>query len=305
VWLAGVGFGGGLFAVPLNAFMQERAEPEEKGRIIATNNFVNMVGVILASGVLWLLHDVGHWNTATIILALGITVLAGTPYVVSVVPDRSLRFVLWCLVKIFFRVRIYGAERVPREGGALLVSNHVSYADGFLLGLLTPRLIRFLMWRPFFELPVAHTLFRTVHAIPIGIDSPKETIRSLRVARAALEQGHLVGIFPEGGVTRDGEIGPFERGYLRISEKSGKPIIPIRIEGLWGHPLSFKDGGLFRSWQHLWRPVVTIRVGNALPSSTPPLALREAIRELTLSQAQAAIHRDHLTGDEVGGVQEI
>jgi acyl-[acyl-carrier-protein]-phospholipid O-acyltransferase/long-chain-fatty-acid--[acyl-carrier-protein] ligase len=305
VWLAGVGFGGGLFAVPLNAFMQERAEPEEKGRIIATNNFVNMVGVILASGVLWLLHDVVHWNTSTIMLALGVTMLVGTPYVVSVVPDRSLRFVLWCLLKIFFRVRIYGAERVPREGGALLVSNHVSYADGFLLGLLTPRMIRFLMWRPFFELPVAHTLFRAVHAIPIGIDSPKETIRSLRVARAALERGHLVGIFPEGGVTRDGEIAPFERGYLHISQKSEKPIIPIHIEGLWGHPLSFKNGGLFRSWQHLWRPVVTIRVGNPLPSSMSPVALREVIRDLTLAQAQAAIHRDHLTGDEVGGVQEI
>jgi acyl-[acyl-carrier-protein]-phospholipid O-acyltransferase/long-chain-fatty-acid--[acyl-carrier-protein] ligase len=231
--------------------------------------------------------------------------LAGTPYVVSLVPDRSLRFVLWCLLKIFFRVRIYGAERVPREGGALLVSNHVSYADGFLLGLLTPRMIRFLLWRPFFELPIAHALFRAVHAIPIGIDSPKETIRSLRVARAALEQGHLVGIFPEGGVTRDGEIGPFERGYLHISEKSGKPIIPIRIDGLWGHPLSYKNGGLFRSWQHLWRPVVTIRVGNLLPSSTSPIALRDVILELTLAQAQAAIHRDHLTGDEVGGVQEI
>jgi acyl-[acyl-carrier-protein]-phospholipid O-acyltransferase/long-chain-fatty-acid--[acyl-carrier-protein] ligase len=275
-WLVGIGFGGGLFAVPLNAYLQEHAGTEEKGRIIATNNFINMVGVILASGVLWFLHDLIHWNPAVITLALGITMLVGTPFAIQQVPDRSLRFLLWCLLKILFNVRIHGAERIPRRGGALLVSNHVSYADGFLIGMATPRMIRFLLWRPFYKMRFVTVLFRTLHAIPIGIDSPKDTIRSLRLARAALEAGHLVGIFPEGGVTRDGEIGPFERGYLRI----GHPIIPIHIEGLWGHPLTFAKGGLFRSWNRAFRPLVTIHIGQPIDAALPPTEMRQAIVEL-------------------------
>jgi acyl-[acyl-carrier-protein]-phospholipid O-acyltransferase/long-chain-fatty-acid--[acyl-carrier-protein] ligase len=286
-WLAGIGFGGGLFAVPLNAYLQEHAGSEEKGRIIATNNFINMVGVILASGVLWFLHDLLHWNPAIITLALGIAMFVGTPFMIQQVPDRSARFVLWCLLKVLFRVRIDGAERIPREGGALLVSNHISYADGFLIGLATPRMIRFLLWRPFFEMRQVTWIFRTLHAIPIGTDSPKETIRSLRLARAALEEGHLVGIFPEGGVTRDGEIAPFERGYLRI----GGPIIPIHMDGLWGHPLSCKNGGLFRSWKHVFRPLVTIRIGESLVDSTAPAELRQTIVDLGRSDSAALAWR--------------
>ncbi len=276
MWLVGIGFGGGLFAVPLNAYLQEHAGTEEKGRIIATNNFINMVGVILASGVLWFLHDLIHWNAAVITLALGITTLVMTIFVVQQVPDRSLRFVLWCLLKIFFNVKIHGAERIPRHGGALLVSNHVSYADAFLIGMATPRMIRFLLWRPFFEMRGVTVLFRTLHAIPIGTDSPKETIRSLRLARTALEAGHLVGIFPEGGVTRDGEIGPFERGYLRI----GNPVIPIHIDGLWGHPLTFKNGGLFRSWNRVFRPLVTINIGEPIDAALPPTEMRQLVIDL-------------------------
>jgi acyl-[acyl-carrier-protein]-phospholipid O-acyltransferase/long-chain-fatty-acid--[acyl-carrier-protein] ligase len=299
IWLAGIGFGGGLFAVPLNAYLQEHAEADEKGRILATNNFINMVGVILASGVLWFLHDLLHWNPAIITLALGITMLFGTLFVVQQVPDRSLRFVLWCLLKIFFRVKIHGAGHIPRQGGALLVSNHISYADGFLIGLATPRMIRFLLWRPFFEMRGVTVLFRALHAIPIGIDSPKETIRSLRLARAALEAGHLVGIFPEGGVTRDGEIGPFERGYLHIGNRSGKPIVPIHIDGLWGHPFSFKNGGLFKSWAHFPRPRVTIHIGSPMNAATAPAELRQAIIDLARSQPDRSFLGDR-TPDQVG-----
>jgi acyl-[acyl-carrier-protein]-phospholipid O-acyltransferase/long-chain-fatty-acid--[acyl-carrier-protein] ligase len=180
------------------------------------------------------------------------------------------------LLKIFFNVKIHGAERIPRHGGALLVSNHVSYADAFLIGMATPRMIRFLLWRPFFEMRGVTVLFRTLHAIPIGTDSPKETIRSLRLARTALEAGHLVGIFPEGGVTRDGEIGPFERGYLRI----GNPVIPIHIDGLWGHPLTFKNGGLFRSWNRVFRPLVTINIGEPIDAALPPTEMRQLVIDL-------------------------
>jgi 1-acyl-sn-glycerol-3-phosphate acyltransferase len=276
VWLAGVGFAGGLFAVPLNAFLQERAGASEKGRVLATNNFANMLGVILASGVLWCLH----WNAGWIIFALGIVIVAGTTYVVSVLPDLSIRFVLWCVATVLFRVRVEGGERIPRQSAALLVANHVSFADAVLIGYTTPRIVRFLMWGPYYNHPAARMFFRALHAIPISAQSPKETVRAIHRAQEELRSGELVGIFPEGHISLDGEMRKFERGFERIVNGAAVPIIPIHIEGMFGHPLSYKGGGLFRSWERVFRPAVTVRVGEPIHGDISPEELRGLISGL-------------------------
>jgi acyl-[acyl-carrier-protein]-phospholipid O-acyltransferase/long-chain-fatty-acid--[acyl-carrier-protein] ligase len=275
-----VGFAGGLFVVPLNAFLQERAGAGEKGRLLATNNFANMLGVILASGVLWLLHDLLHWNAGSIILALGIVIIAGTAYVVSVLPDLALRFFLLGVVNAMFRVRVEGGERIPRQGPALIAANHISFADAVMIGYATPRIIRFLMWRRYYDWPLARAFFKVLHAIPISLASPKDTVRAIRQAREELNKGELVGIFPEGHITFDGKMRAFERGFERIVDGSHAPIIPIHLNGLYGHPLSYKGGGLFRSWEHLFRPVVTVRVGNPVYGQISPDELKQLIVDL-------------------------
>ncbi len=295
-WLAGVGFAGGLFVVPLNAFLQEDADADERGRILATNNFANMLGVILASAILWILHDQFHWNAGAILAALGVVTLVATAYVVRLVPERAVRFFAWCLVVTFFRIRVEGRERIPQSGGALLVANHISYLDAALVGYTTQRIVRFLMWKPFYELPVIHAFSRVFHAIPIAIDSPKATLRALRAARAELEKGELVGIFPEGSVTRSGNIEPFERGFERIVDRTDAPVIPIRLDGLYGHPLSCKGGAIFRSWEHLWRPIVTVRVGKPVHGPITSAKLRQIIVELPAGDAgslSATVVRQH------------
>src|SRR5262249_23016087 len=146
-----VGFFGGFFAVPLNALLQQRAGDQEKGRLMATNNFMNTVGILLASAALWLCRDVLHLSADRIILAFGVLTLASSVYVLSIVPEFLLRFSLWLLTHTIYRIRIVGQEHVPSRGPALLVCNHLSHVDGFLVGSCIQRFVRFLVYRPYYE----------------------------------------------------------------------------------------------------------------------------------------------------------
>ena len=259
-WLAAVGFSGGLFIVPLNAYLQERAGTNEKGRLLATNNFMNMIGVIAASGALALMHDVLHFHPATILIVLGAVTLVSTIYIAWLMPAALVRFFTWTSINIFFKVRIVGAENLPKTGGALLVSNHVTYADAALIGCATDREIRFLMWQALYEKPWLRPFCKLFNTIPLPTGAPKESLRALVSARQEIENGSLVAIFPEGELTRTGHVKPFERGVellLRGAEPK-PPVIPIYLEGLWGHALSKKCGRL-----KLRRPV-TISIGEPI-----------------------------------------
>ena len=109
--------------MPLNAFLQERAEPGgEKGRLLATNNFLNMIGVVLASGALYLFHDLLGWTPSHILAALGLLTLAATVYIAWLVPAPLVRLILWCCANLFFKIRIVGANNIPKKGAALIVS---------------------------------------------------------------------------------------------------------------------------------------------------------------------------------------
>jgi acyl-[acyl-carrier-protein]-phospholipid O-acyltransferase/long-chain-fatty-acid--[acyl-carrier-protein] ligase len=287
--LTGIGFSAGLFAVPLNAYLQEHADPAHKGRILTTNNFANMLGVILASGFLALLHDVLGWNAGIILSAVGALMLLGTIYIVRLLPDITVRFVLWLIMVTFFRVRVEGRHHIPRTGGALLVSNHISYADSVLVGQCTSRIPRFLMWRPIYNTPGMKFFFEVLHAIPINAESPKSTILALRQARAVLESGELVAIFPEGSITRTGEIEAFQRGFERIVDGLDTPIVPMHVSGLWGHPLSTKGGAIFASWEKLWRPIVEIKVGEPIYGPISPADLREIVLDLAHNQTRTLV----------------
>jgi len=277
--LALVGFGGGFMAVPLNAYLQEEPAPDEKGRMIAVNNLMNSVAMMVAYVLLDLMHDVLHWTPRGIFAALAAAMLVGAVATVRIMPAFVMRFVLTHLVHLFFRLRIVGGQNIPRSGPALIVANHVSYADAVLAGYATRRFIRFLIWKPLYETRVAKPFFDVLMAIPIDNGTPKVAIRALHAANNELRNGKLVGIFPEGQITRDGEVAPFERGYERILRGVNCPIIPVYIEGMWGHPLSRKGGEAFRSWDGWFRRRVTVHVGAPVNADTPPEELRKIVKE--------------------------
>ncbi len=280
-WLIAIGFSGGLFFVPLNAFLQERAGTQEKGRLLATNNFVNMAGILLASAILWILHDQLHWPAIRIIAALGIVTLAATAYIVSVLPAELLRLNVFGLSRLLFRITIEGAERIPATGAAILVSNHVSYVDAVLIGGCTHRFIRFLMWKPYFDLKFAKPFFKILQAIPINPGSPKETVRALRNASNELKQGELVCIFPEGGLTRTGHVQTFQRGIEHLMGYAPDvPVLPIYLDGLRNHPLSATGRRSFLDWIRSLRREIRIVIANPIYGTITAHDLRLRVLEL-------------------------
>lgn len=284
-WLAGAGLAGGLFIVPLNAFLQERAEPTEKGRLLATNNFVNMIGVVLASGALYLFHDLLHWTPSYIIGALGVATLAATIYIAWLVPAPLIRLVLRALAHVFFKIRIAGANNIPQKGAALIAANHVSYADAILIGCATPRLIRYLMWQPLYENKWLNPICRLFDTIPVP-QHPREALRALRQARTELQNDGAVCIFPEGELTRTSHVKPFERGVDVIRRGlDSTPVIPIYLDGLWGHALSLKGGRPFASRLTL-RHSVTIYIGEPIVGDVSSEQLYQRVLELGTKAAQ-------------------
>jgi acyl-[acyl-carrier-protein]-phospholipid O-acyltransferase/long-chain-fatty-acid--[acyl-carrier-protein] ligase len=276
--LALVGFFGGLFAVPLNALLQQRSGDQEKGRLMATNNFLNTVGILLSAVALWLCGTVLRMTPDRIVLVFGIITLISSVYVLAVVPEFLIRFSLWLLTHTIYRIRIVGQEHVPFRGPALLVCNHMSHVDGFLVGACVQRFIRFMVYRPIYEHWALHRPLKLMKAIPVA--AGRDAVASLEHARRELQQGHVVCIFAEGAISRTGNMLPFKRGFERIAEGLDVPVIPVYLDQVWGSIFSFKGGRFF--WKRPGRVPypVTVAFGAPLPSTTTAAEARLAMMEL-------------------------
>jgi acyl-[acyl-carrier-protein]-phospholipid O-acyltransferase/long-chain-fatty-acid--[acyl-carrier-protein] ligase len=285
--LALVGISAGIFFVPLNAYLQQRSENREKGRIIATNNIYNTVAMLLASGVFYAC-DALHVSPAHVILGLGFVSLLAAVYILTVVDDFLIRFMLWMLTHTIFRIRILGQENVPFRGPALLVSNHVSFVDGLVIGGCIQRFIRFLVWKPIYEMKALHWSFRKMKAIPVGNGGSRDVVHSIQAARREIEAGHVVCIFAEGAISRTGNMLPFRRGMEKIVDGVDAPIIPVHLDGLWGSIFSFERGRFFWKWPKRFPYPVTVSFGRPMPSNSPAHEVRQAIQELS---AAATMHR--------------
>jgi acyl-[acyl-carrier-protein]-phospholipid O-acyltransferase/long-chain-fatty-acid--[acyl-carrier-protein] ligase len=280
-----MGMGGGFYIVPLHAFLQARAPEENRGELIATANFFSFCGVALASGFLYLLDDLKITPDMRFFI-VGLLTLGLTVYVVRLLPDFCLRFIGLIITRLIYRLETVKIENVPMEGGALLVSNHISYIDAPLLGSTQQRRIRYVMSREHFGNPRFNWFFRLMRVIPISdSDPPKQIGRALKQARAAMDEGYLVCIFAEGTLTRTGFTNEFKRGFERILKGSDHPVIPVAIHGIWDSMFSFYDGAPLKRWPKL-RKRVTVVFGDPLPASTEAFAIRQKVLELLSGQVE-------------------
>jgi len=289
-----VGLFGGLFAVPLNALLQQRSGGEEKGRLMATNNFLNMVAIALASLALWLLTSYLHVTPDTIFLIFGLVTLISSLYVLSIVPEFLVRFSLWLLTHTIYRIRIVGQGNVPSRGPALLVCNHLSHVDGFLVGSCIQRFVRFLVYKPYFDHWAFNRLLTFMKAIPVG--SGREALASVDHARQELQNGHVVCIFAEGSISRTGNMLPLKRGFERIVEGLDVPVIPVYLDRVWGSIFSFKGGRFFWKWPVRVPYPVTIAFGQPMPSTTTAAAARMALQTLSCDLAMQRRPSDESLG---------
>jgi acyl-[acyl-carrier-protein]-phospholipid O-acyltransferase/long-chain-fatty-acid--[acyl-carrier-protein] ligase len=280
VCLVLVGFAAGFFAVPLNALLQQRSGREDKGRLIATNNVFNTLGVLLASAILWALTALLYLPADRVILILGLLTFILTLYALYLLPDFVVRFILWMLTHTLYRIRIVGEKNIPLRGPALLVSNHVSFVDALLIGASVPRFIRFMLDREYYDMRWLNWLFRLMKSIPISANTPRNIVQALRSARKELEQDQVVCIFAEGSISRIGHLLPFKRGFEKIVQGTDVPIIPVHLDQLWGSIFSFKEGRFFWKWPKLQPYPVTVSFGTPLPSSASVQEVRQAVLEL-------------------------
>jgi acyl-[acyl-carrier-protein]-phospholipid O-acyltransferase/long-chain-fatty-acid--[acyl-carrier-protein] ligase len=298
VSLVFLGFFGGWFVVPLNALLQQRPAGDEKGLVLATNNVLNTVGIILASAALWLLGDGAGWSAGQIVAAAGAFTLVSNIYVLALVPDFFVRFTLWCLTHTIYRITIVGRPNIPSNGPALLICNHVSMIDGALVGACVQRFVRFIIYGPHFNKPFIHGLMRRMHAIPIAPGHKRSVIEAIERAHAELAAGHVVCIFAEGAVSRTGNLLPFKRGFERIVNGLDVPIIPVYLDRVWGSIFSFKRGKFF--WklpEHVPYPV-TVAFGPPLPSTATATDARLAIMELGSTAIAERRPKTHLLHTE-------
>ncbi|HEX4544707.1 MAG TPA: acyl-[ACP]--phospholipid O-acyltransferase [Candidatus Acidoferrum sp.] len=279
--LAGLGFAGGFFIVPINALIQHRPEEAKKGGVIAAANLFSFVGIGGASGIYYVLTRFAHLGPAPIFFWAALATLAATAYVLYLLPDSLLRLLLWIATHTLYRLDVAGRENVPARGGALLTPNHVSMADAVLLIASIDRPIRFLMFRGSYEHPLVKPFAKVLGVIPIASDQgPREMIHSLRLATDALKNGEIVCIFPEGQMTRIGQMLPFRRGMERIIKGVEVPIIPVNLDGVWGSIFSFAGGRFL--WKFPRRIPYPVRVtfGKPLPPTASAQEVRRAVQDL-------------------------
>jgi acyl-[acyl-carrier-protein]-phospholipid O-acyltransferase/long-chain-fatty-acid--[acyl-carrier-protein] ligase len=289
-----VGLFGGFFAVPLNALLQQRSGADTKGRLMATNSFLNMVAIAMASGALWLFTTVFKLSADRILLVFGALTLVSSIYVLSIVPEFLIRFSLWLLTHTIYRIEISGQEHVPSRGPALLVCNHMSHVDGLLVGSCVQRFIRFLVYKPYYEYWAFRPLLKLMKAIPIA--AGREALASIEQAKRELQNGHVVCIFAEGSISRTGNLLPFKRGFERIVEGLDVPIVPVYLDRVWGSIFSFKGGRFFWKWPVRIPYPVTVAFGAPLAATTGAAHVRHAIQTLGCNLAMQRRRRDESIG---------
>jgi acyl-[acyl-carrier-protein]-phospholipid O-acyltransferase / long-chain-fatty-acid--[acyl-carrier-protein] ligase len=288
VWLFLLGISAGLFDIPLESYLQQRSEVKNRGTILAASNFIAYSFMIVSAGLFWLMQSKFHWTASTIFLVAGLGTVPVAIYVVCLIPQATVRCVVWILSILFYRVRVRGLRNLPERGGALLVANHVSWLDGVLLLLVSSRPIRMIAWSDYVSGWWINWLTTMWNVIPIrGTDGPKALLRSLDAAKEALLEGDLVCIFAEGGITRTGQLQPFQRGLLRIVDGTGCPVIPVYLDELWGSIFSYSGGRFFWKMPRHWPYPISILFGRPLDDPDNVEQVRQAVQTLGVEAVEA------------------
>lgn len=273
-----VGVSTGLFIVPLNVFLQDNAPEVERGRILAATNLMTNLGGVFSVGVYLYMSNVLKLSSGTQFLILTFPTLVVALIVLRLLPESLTRVITVSVLSLFYKVHVQGEDKVPKNGGVLLVCNHVSYVDAFILQLGCPRIIRFISYESFFKIPVLGFFLRLFKTISISSKHAKEAIR---VSSERLKGGEVVCIFPEGELTRTGKMQGFKRGFELIARRAGVPVVPVHLDSVWGSIFSFRGGRFFSKLPVRIPWTVTVSFGEPIsPTEADPVVVRQRIMDL-------------------------
>ncbi len=275
-----LGISGGLFIIPLNSLIQYHAKEDELGTILAGNNWVQNVAMLSALLGTIALVSFGISSISLFYLLMFIA-LAGGVYTVYQLPHSLIRIITTFIMKHRYNMAVLGFENLPARGGVLLLGNHISWIDGFLLQMASPRRVRFVMLRSIYNRWYLKPIFAFFGCIPISEGNSKE---SLALVNQALKEGEMVCLFPEGAISRTGSLGVFRSGYERVVDDVDGVIVPFYIHGIWGSRLSrAKSEKLRQNTSNGFRRDISVTFGKTLAMDTPADVLKQQVFELSFA----------------------
>ncbi len=262
-----IGVFSGFYIVPLYALIQQRSEPSHLSRVIAGNNILNALFMVTSAIFAMLLLGKAGFSIPELFLITAILNLVVAVYIFSIVPEFMMRFLVWILIHTIYRVEVKGIENIPQQGAAIIASNHVSFVDPLIIGGVIRRPVRFVMYYKIFHVPVLNFIFRTGKAIPIAArhEDPEVLEKAYQQIHQALNEGDVLGIFPEGHLSNDGEIKTFKKGIEKIVSEQPVVVIPMALCNLWGSLFSRRDP-LLKRRPYKFRALIELRVGQPIPA---------------------------------------
>jgi len=271
----------GLFNVPLAAYVQRYSDPKNRGSILAACNFLTFAGMLGCSAAYWLLGPaLLNLSARQVFLLCGILTVPVFVYIVVSIPQASIRFLAWLVTHTLYKIRVQHRQNLPELGGALLAPNHVSWIDGLILIAVSPRPIRMIITEDLVTNRWTRGLARIMGAIPIERRSPTAAFSAIETARKALNNGELVCIFPEGGITGSGQLQAFRPSTLEIVRGTSAGIVPVYLDELWGSIFTFRRGRFFWKWPSLWSRHVSIWFGEKVQQPASIYEVRQAVQDL-------------------------
>ncbi|MBL9215083.1 MAG: MFS transporter, partial [Opitutaceae bacterium] len=277
--LIAAGFASGLFLVPLYAFIQQQAGDHRRGRVLAGVSLLDSavgLGASLLYGGLAGDNTLG-WTVQAQFFALAAATLAMVGYGLWHLPHQTVCTAMRLVGPLFYRVRVRGRANLP-AGGALLVSNHLSYVDAVVLQIAAPRPLRFVAFAGFARSPVVRFLLRAAGVIPV---TPNKPLKGIRLAVEAMQRGELVCVFPEGAISRTGQLMQLRRGFETMARQARAPVVPVALDGLWGSVFSFAGNKYLWKSPRLMPTHVCVLFGAPLPyPAADAAAMRRAMLDL-------------------------
>ncbi len=262
-----IGVFSGFYIVPLYALVQQRTTPSHRSRVIAGNNILNSFFMVISAVIAMVLLGKIGFTIPQLFLFTALLNMVVAIYIFSIVPEFMMRFLVWILIHTIYRVEAKGIENIPESGPVIVASNHVSFVDPLIIGGVIRRPVRFVMYYKIFELPVLKFIFRTGKAIPIAgrKDNPEILEQAYKNIHEVLDEENVLGIFPEGGITSNGEINSFKPGIEKIVSEQPVMVIPMALCNLWGSLFSRRDP-LLKRRPYKFRARIELRIGKPIPA---------------------------------------
>jgi 1-acyl-sn-glycerol-3-phosphate acyltransferase len=263
-----IGIFGGFFIVPLYALVQQRSEESHRSRVIAGNNILNALFMVIAAVFAMLLLGSVGLSIPELFMVTAILNAVVAIYIFTLVPEFLMRFLVWILIHTIYRVQTSGLDKIPERGALIIAANHVSFVDPLIIAGLVRRPIRFVAYYKIYQIPVLKFIFKTGKAIPIAgrSENPDILENAYRQIHKTLDERQVLGIFPEGSITNDGEIQTFKKGVDKIISERPVPVIPVALCHLWGSLFSRRDPLHKRRPYKLWSRI-ELRVGEPIPAN--------------------------------------